>query len=179
MLFSAICHADSDVVVLFTRITSSMSIYTTFPFAYIAQKLSSRRCGTSPEHRLLITINRGNFILFWGSEINRKYWFQSRKKSIEKSRFSKVKINREFLHFSSFFTFFSTFLLIFLLILKVRLWCETSMPRTFCKGVWSDLFAMVRHHHLPRCRMLKVLWCTRDVTKFDTLPSASGIILLF
>ena len=91
----------------------------------------------NPEHPLLITINRENFILLRGFEINRKYIDFRAEKINRKNGFSKVKINREFLYFSLFL--FCPLLLMFLLISKVRLWCETSMPRTFCKGVWADL----------------------------------------
>ena len=62
-----------------------------------------------PEHPLLITINRENFILLWGFEINRKYIDFRAEKINRKNGFSKVKINREFLYFSLFFVLPSAF----------------------------------------------------------------------
>ena len=111
----------------------------------------------NPEHPLLITINRENFILLWGFEINRKYIDFRAEKINRKNGFSKVKINREFLYFSLFL--FCPLLLMFLLISKVRLWCETSMPRTFCKGVWAD--------HFARSGIIIVhdVWCTKTLVK--------------
>ena len=93
----------------------------------------------NPEHPLLITINRENFILLWGFEINRKYIDFRAEKSMEKTGFQRSKSIENLCIFHFFL--FCPLLLMFLLISKVRLWCETSMPRTFCKGVWADHFA--------------------------------------